>query len=895
MAYERLNLKNKMILNEDHLRHFEDGIVSVTETVDQMIEDASKQDNNTYTLRLAKIQYVDFMDDYWGNTIEEKAQNIARFDIHVSGGINENTIPIINRAREINPNLKICYYISVASGRGWFDDGWYTFRRGGIWDEVWAKEQSALKNTEMTRPSNKWEILQEIEMAHHTGGTKTGNKIFIETYSWEDENGITHKEDKYIDEYTGGLSYDGFFWDDVGFDTNISSGKFFDTDNSSKPIETIKRQGFNSRREKYIIINKFAHDRGMFVIPNSINKDDLFDQSVSTENPDGLGSSMDDRDFVFIESCLTMVGDANSVIWRNEIHRAVDYLTNWYGKVKSKVICEDYMYSGMDEDTKNHLLTYMMTVYAVVGVHYFAITDVDVVNPTNNLWIPDILRLKVPYDNEDRLKHLTAPSTNMYKYNYASNIVSVTRDRELTNGKVDDYSIVNGIKIFVNGKRIINAMLDTSQVYTDLNEKIDDLNSYVNSSLSDTKRSASIYNRLMIDDWSVEKLEYTKIISDDLFLKWCTESNTKNQSKGFTTTYDITDRKLSWTKTGSSTDGYQTAYMTGRLTPSNYGHTIEMGFSLKTEGTGVGAWIDVFVNGALWFEAGPNPSNGTSTLYPDTSGMYVQTKSIPDYGEKEYIEFQMLCSWNGNSTSATMEKLYIIDLDEFEEDVVKDSYTNLLPKPSSAGAYVDPYLISLSQIDDRSFSVNMLDSIDAAGGHKTYIEGNGPAWWVNSSDILKQGHTYEIGIEDIDIVDGAVSFNFGVNTDTGIICGDIPLNKKSTSKVVPKETYHKLFTVPEDAALGASLLYLRFFKSITAENAGSFTVTNWYLYDIDEENVTIRGVSPSSVSIRIARVTDDMYANDKLKGNLLSNTLYITNTGKMYITDVNKVPIHITT
>lgn len=38
----------------------------------------------------------------------------------------------------------------------------------------------------------------------------------------------------------------------------------------------------------------------------------------------------------------------------------------------------------------------------------------------------------------------------------------------------------------------------------------------------------------------------------------------------------------------------------------------------------------------------------------------------------------------------------------------------------------------------------------------------------------------------------------------------------------------------------------------------------------------------------IARVTDDTFAADRSGGTLLGNTLYITDTGKMYMTNVNK-------
>lgn len=847
-------------------------------------------DKATYTLRPAKIQYVDFMNDYWGETLEEKARTIAKYDIHVSGGINEYTIPIINRARELNPRLKICYYISVASARGWFSDGWYTFRRGGIWDEAWATEQSEIKNTTMTRPSNKWEILQEIEMAHHAGGTKTGEKIFIESYTWVDESGASHNEDKYIDEWTGGLSYDGFFWDDVGFDANISDGLFYESDNVTAPIESIKRQGFKSRRDKYLVINQFARDRGMFVIPNSIDKNDLFDSAVSDANPDGLGPSLTENDFVFVESCLTMVGDANSVIWRNEIQRVTNYLQNWYGTVGAKVICEDYMYSGMDATTRDHLLTYMLATYAAVGVHYFALTDIDVTNPTNNIFVPEIFQLPVPYDTADRNAHLTIPSSGVYKYSLASKTVSVTRNSDLTSGTVDDFAIVNGTKILVNGNRVLNAMIDSAEMHAELDEKITDLTEYVETSISDTKRSASVYNRLMIDDWSVQKLEYTPIVTDAVFNTWASESDTKNSGKNIETTYVTASRKLAWKKTESAaTDAsYQTAYMTCPVTSEHYGHTLEIGFKLTTQGDGVGAWFDTFVNGNLWFEAGANPVGGTSTLYPERGDLYVQTIKIADYGSKDHIDFQILCSWNSNATSATIESLYLIDIDEFEEDVTKDAYTNLLPSPSSSGGYSDPWLIQLTETNERSFSVDMLDSIDVDGEHKEFIEGNGPAWWVDCAQKLKGGHTYEIGIEDYEVTGGSLAFNFGVNTDVGTFCGDIPLNKKATSKVCQKTTYHKLFSIPEDAVLGSSLLTIRFFKAIGVEKAGNFTVANWYLHDIDEENVTIRGISPSAASIMIARVTDDTFAADRSGGTLLGNTLYITDTGKMYMTNVNK-------
>ena len=56
------------------------------------------------------------------------------------------------------------------------------------------------------------------------------------------------------------------------------------------------------------------------------------------------------------------------------------------------------------------------------------------------------------------------------------------------------------------------------------------------------------------------------------------------------------------------------------------------------------------------------------------------------------------------------------------------------------------------------------------------------------------------------------------------------------------------------------------------------------MYDINEENIVVRGEEPSNSFLRICRVTDEKLANDK---TLLGNSMYITDSGKMFITDFN--------
>ena len=52
--------------------------------------------------------------------------------------------------------------------------------------------------------------------------------------------------------------------------------------------------------------------------------------------------------------------------------------------------------------------------------------------------------------------------------------------------------------------------------------------------------------------------------------------------------------------------------------------------------------------------------------------------------------------------------------------------------------------------------------------------------------------------------------------------------------------------------------------------------------NVDEENVIIRGVDPANTWLQICRVKEEILA---LNPKLISNALYITDKGHMFITD----------
>ena len=63
-----------------------------------------------------------------------------------------------------------------------------------------------------------------------------------------------------------------------------------------------------------------------------------------------------------------------------------------------------------------------------------------------------------------------------------------------------------------------------------------------------------------------------------------------------------------------------------------------------------------------------------------------------------------------------------------------------------------------------------------------------------------------------------------------------------------------------------------------------------HLFEVNEENIVIRGEAPSNSFLQICRVTDKKLAKDK---KLVGNALYITDSGKMFITDFNGVRINL--
>ena len=76
----------------------------------------------------------------------------------------------------------------------------------------------------------------------------------------------------------------------------------------------------------------------------------------------------------------------------------------------------------------------------------------------------------------------------------------------------------------------------------------------------------------------------------------------------------------------------------------------------------------------------------------------------------------------------------------------------------------------------------------------------------------------------------------------------------------------------------------------TAGEYYTTSIRGIYLYDINEENIVIRGEEPSNSFLSICRVTEEKLAKDT---KLIGNALYFTDKGTIFMTDFNGNRIYI--
>lgn len=806
----------------------------------------------------ACLWYHNFYD--FGQNDDEAAAVIAQNDIVVAGGTlygsgdyseddKNRQLRIINKARALNPNLKIFYYITIASWRR--DGDWsHILGKGGYWD---AEEAS--KHPGAVRIYTKWEIFQMLERAAHIGGTKSGSKEFIETYSWVDDDGVEHTEDKYIDQYEGGIAFDGCFYDDAGMETE----------------EGRVNQGFPSAlREKYIQLVNFTHSKGLAAFPNQLSED-WYADTVSTANPNGLPSSIGADDYMLLESCHSQVGFNGRPLWRhvNGTEGVWNYYQNWYNKVGAKVVVNDYLYgTGVGEKLSDEefyeLATYLVCDSLCCRAHYIDLNGLQT-------WDLPVFfdKLLIP-ENEEY--NITKLDKGHYKLCANGHSLEVIRGSNLSQGDTVNLKSLNKIYIYFDGVRIKNMFKESPQYMYETNHRLDSLEKNVDKIQTSSKSTANIYHRMMIDDWG-KKLILTNYVSKTNFIK-----NLESTAKTGIATVDTVDYDTNSIRLTRLNDTQINMHVEVDIT-NKKGHTLEFGFMVK-ENTGTYNWgFYASTPGKIewsWINKTIN-SMQKSSYYGDKFYGYVRTVTIPEDTEDE--KWTMTICYNG-SVGETFElsNFYVVDIDEYEEDVTKDWYTNLLPMLNAASNNNGLKICyTVNKISEYDFDITW-------NNPKNFANWSGLRWNFPGG-TFKAGHTYELGFSKYE--NNAGSANIAFRIYYGKTGQWIPKSATIKSSIYGDVRPGYIFTVPEDTTDTTGFMTLTNTSGSCQNTAGEYYTTSIrgiYLYDINEENIVIRGEEPSNSFLSICRVTEEKLAKDT---KLIGNALYFTDKGTCFITDFN--------
>ena len=811
----------------------------------------------------ACLWYHNFYD--WGNTDDEAAANLAQNDIVVAGGnlyANAGTkedrtrqLNIITKAKTANPNLKLFFYITIAS---WRKDGdWsHILGKGGYWDA-----EEAAKHPGAVRIHTKWEIFQLLEYAAHVGGSKNGKKQFIETYTWVDDNGITHTEDKYIDLYEGGISLDGCFYDDAGMESE----------------EGRVNQGFPSvLREKYIQLVDFTHSKGLAAFPNQLSED-WYADTVSTANPNGLPSSVGADDYMLLESCHSQVGFNGRPLWRhvNGTEGVWNYYQNWYDKVGAKVVVNDYLYgTGTGEKLSDEefygLATYLVCDTLCSGAHYIDL------NGLLTWELPDFFdKILIPETEE---YDITRKNKGHYILHANGHTLEVVRGDNLTQGETVSEKTLKKIYIYFDGVRINNAFKKLSQYAYETDQRMDNLEKDVNTIQTSYKSTANIYHRMMIDDWGKE-LILTNFVSTTNFIKRLEDTAKNGIATVNTVDYDTNSIRLTRLN-ATQINLYVEVDITNKK-----GHTLEIGLTVK-ENRGSYNWgFNSYGDNAIgwtWLSTRGNTIQ-KSSYYGENFNGYVRTVLIPEDTEEE--KWSMRICYNGSVGEVfDLANFYVVDVDEYGEDITKDWYTNLIPKLDAATNNNNLKICyTVNQIDDYDFDIIWDKPNDFANWSGLC--------WMFPNGTFKAGHTYELGFDTYENNSGNANVAFRIYFPGGSKW--IPKTYKVKSSIYGDDRSGYIFTIPESATGTDGYINLTNTANGCQTSTGEYyktSIRGMYLYDVNEENIVIRGEEPSNSFLQICRVTEAKLAKDK---KLIGNALYITDSGTIMITDFNGVKVDI--
>ena len=456
--------------------------------------------------------------------------------------------------------------------------------------------------------------------------------------------------------------------------------------------------------------------------------------------------------------------------------------------------------------------------------------------------------------------------------------LEVVRGDNLAQGETVSEKTLKKIYIYFDGVRINNAFKKLSQYAYETDQRLDNLEKDVNTIQTSYKSTANIYHRMMIDDWGKE-LILTNFVSTTNFIK-----RLENTAKNGIATVDTVDYDTNSIRLTRLNDTQINMYVEVDIT-NKKGHTLELGFTVK-ENTGTYNWgFYASAPGEIgWFWISKTINNmQKSSYYGDNFYGYVRAVTIPEDTEEE--KWSVTICYNGSTGEIfDLANFYVVDVDEYGEDITKEWYTNLIPKLDAATNNNNLKICyTVNKVDDYDFDIIWDKPNDFANWSGLC--------WTFPNGTFKAGHTYEFGFDTYENNSGDANVAFRIYFPGG---NDwIPKTHKIKSSIYGDDRPGFTFTVPESATGTDGYVNLTNTANGCQTSTGEYyktSIRGMYLYDIDEENIVIRGEEPSNSFLQICRVTEAKLAKDK---KLIGNALYITDSGTIMITDFNGVKVDI--
>lgn len=750
----------------------------------------------------------------------------------------ENTLKILKRAKELNPELRTFEYIQSESGRT---------------DFTYNGDHAHLN------PDGSW----EGSTADLSGSTRI--YTYQQICDWLDYFKETGTDGVFFDDW----GYD-FAKEDICYQMGLSVDDYED-----------KNAALN---KKWIMLIEACHERNLFLVTNGnmpFNVGDWY-------------TYLNEDDVICLESCLISSSNyKDDYTWQNGQKNIYDYYANWYsnGKCKAKIWTLNY-FPGNAGDYEDIVLTYLCAMTLACGGGYVSMGTFKCIEKPAFV---DIF-------SKGNTKSITKIDENIYQLKVNSHVLEVHQWKNLSGNVSKEtadknYCVLDGKK-FNNG--FLTAPVVERELMGEIEGLSEKVNNATDDSkknaISYWRMAIDDWNA------SLTFSDYTNFISGESESHGISGGTIETiQNSDGTIDIVCTYTDLSQGGIYLSVirpSNYEEFEQTGEGLEFGFSDVIfdmsDDSWSLPNGTVYEAKWL--WSVPSFYIYADMQPLDGPSTtdykidgIGSDvgmSTGHYKKTTKdvFTSYNIRVWFHAPENEKFNGK---VTIKNAYVIDLGEHSDEISKKWYTNIFPVNFNSSSAMNAQMTP-----DTKNGWKVYD----------YIVSHTNAWgwakykYTGEEVIALRGHTIELGCTSLTFSDestgigsasnGWVNYAFGVGVNT-----DNPntvrlyANTKNKSQVWDGEKLCCLtYTIPDDAT---SLCIG--FQSYGFSTNVEVSLDNVYMYDLGEE-VSIRGKSPTNASLRLCRINEEQ---EELTPSNMRNALYVTEKGNVYMYDLKGTKVDI--